>query len=144
MGCNSDYMMPHHEEINSKETAQHLVYVFTKMGKEQELPEYVVKAAQEYYGNPQKLNDMVVMLCDTLTHMKKATLEKIVYDAHSKEARTLANWWDEHKEADQKRLEAEAKQLAHEKQEKEGKALAKKAAAKLTPEELAAIRKYKP
>ena len=138
MGCNSDYMEPNAGEINSKETAQHLVYVFKKLGKEKELPEYVVKAAQDYYGNPPKLNDMVVMLCDTLSHMKKTILEKVVYDAHSKEARELADWWEEHKEADKQRI-------AREKQEQDGKALAKKAAAKkAAPKKKVAAKKAAP
>lgn len=132
MPCNCDYMEPTTHEIRSKETAQHLVYVHKKL--KTKAPEDVVKAANDTYGNLGKLNEMVVSLCDILTNMDEDVRDAIVYNAKDKESRALANWWEEHQEADRQRI-------AKEKKEKKEKSLAEKAKAKLSSEELAALKK---
>jgi hypothetical protein len=134
MGCRSDYLEANAAETNSKEAAQHLVYVMTKL--KQKIPDYVTKAASNYYGDVGKLNKMVVQLCDILTNMDEEIRDAIVYNGKDKQARQLADWWDAHQEADRRRI-------AKENLEKEQKALIKQAKAKLTPEEFEAISKSK-
>lgn len=132
MGCRSDYLEANAAEKNSKEAAQHLVYVMTKLN--QKIPEYVTKAANNYYGDIGKLHKMVVQLCDILTNMDEEIRDAIIYNGKDKQARHLADWWDEHQEADRQRI-------AKENLEKERKELIKQAKSKLTKEELDALTK---
>lgn len=117
MPCNSDYMEPTRAEENSRETAKLLLYVYKKLGR-QPYPIYLVEAANTRYGNPSKLNDMVVELCRVLRSIRKDDFERIVYNARSKESRALADWWEDHEAADLARvtddiqiLESEIKNL---------------------------------
>lgn len=109
MPCSSDYLEPTQSELNSKEVAQHLIYVKKKLDYI-ELPEYVYVANSDSYGYPKMLDDMVVLLCDLLSTMRKVDLEEIVYNAKCKESRKLADWWEEHQEADKKRKLKENKE----------------------------------
>jgi hypothetical protein len=131
MGCRSDYLEANAAETNSKEAAQHLVYVLTKL--KQKVPEKITKAANEYYGNPSMLGAMVVQLCDILTNMDEEIRDAIVYNGKDKQARQLADWWDEHQAADKQRI-------AKETLEKERKALIAQAKKKLSPEEAEALK----
>lgn len=131
MGCNSDYLNANAQEVHSKETAQHLSYVMTQL--KQKVPEDITKAANDYYGNPGMLNSMVVQLCDILTNLDDKTRDAIVYNGKDKQARHLADWWDEHQAADKQRI-------AKEKLEKERKALIAQAKKKLSPQEIAALK----
>jgi len=130
MGCRSDYLEANAAETNSKEAAQHLVYVMTKL--KQEVPDYVTKAANSYYGDTGKLHKMVVQLCDILTNMDEDIRDAIVYNAKDKQARQLADWWEEHQAEDRKRI-------AKENLDKENKELIKQAKSKLTKEEIEAL-----
>lgn len=103
MPCNSDYLEPTQSELNSKEVAQHLIYVKEKLDYI-ELPEYVYVANSDQYGYPKMLDDMVVLLCDLLSTMRRVDLEEIVYNAKCKKSRKLADWWETHQEADKKRI----------------------------------------
>jgi Mg/Co/Ni transporter MgtE len=130
MGCRSDYLEANAAETNSKEAAQHLVYVMSKL--KQNIPDYVTKAANNYYGDTSKLHKMVVQLCDILTNLDDEVRDAIVYNGKDKQARQLADWWDEHKEEDRKRI-------AKENLDKEREALIKQAKEKLTPAEIEAL-----
>lgn len=133
MGCRSDYLEATQSENHSKEVAQHLVYVLTHLKKE--VPDYVTKAANNYYGDTNKLHTMVVELCDILTHMKDKTLNEIVYNAKDKQSRALADWWETHQEADRKRIEKEKADVKTQKKLDEIKK-------KLTPAEIKMIKKF--
>lgn len=132
MPCNCDYMEPTTHEIRSKEVAQHLAYVYKKLN--QKVPKEVMEASSHIYGNVGKLNEMVVSLCDMLTHMEDIVRDSIVYNPKEKESRRLADWWEEHQEADRKRI-------AKEKKASEMKRLAEKAKGKLSKKELEALKK---
>ncbi len=132
MPCNCDYMEPGTHEIRSREVAQHLVYVYKNLN--QKVPKDVMEASKHIYGNVGKLNEMVVSLCDMLTNMEDVVRDAIVYNAKEKESRELANWWEEHQEADRKRI-------AKEKKAAEMKKLAEKAKSKLSKKELEALKK---
>lgn len=125
MPCNSDYMNPTEAEQNSKETAEHLVYISKKLSHIK-LPDYVKPASKSYYGDVKNLNSMVVLLCDILTTMRQVDLEAIVYNAKSRKSRDLANWWDVHKEADKKRREKEKKHKEKEDKFQKSKAIVEK------------------
>lgn len=132
MGCRSDYLEATKSETHSKEVAEHLVYVFTHLKKE--VPEYVTKAANNYYGDTNKLNTMVVELCDILTNLKDKTRNEIVYNAKDKQSRALADWWEIHQEADRKRIAKEKEDI---KTQKKLESVKKK----LTPDEIKLLKK---
>ena len=132
MPCKSDYLEPNRREIESKRVARLLVYVYTALDRVDELDVDVIKAAKNTYGNTALLEPMVVTLCTILRGLDSDRINEIVYDGRKPLARDLADWWDEHQEADRKRL-AKQKQIAVKEK------LRKQAIDKLTPDELAAL-----
>ncbi len=132
MPCNSDYMEPTSREIRSLETAQLLLYVHKQLGTQAE--KYVREAAYSPYGNVAKLDNMVVELCALLTAMHDTDRDALVYNAKDKTARRLADWWEEHVEADRKRIIKEQKAA-------KAKEVVETAKNKLTKSELSALKK---
>ena len=127
MPCDSSYMNPNCAEEDSREAAGHLVYINSI--KKLDLPEYVKEAAKDFYGNQHKLNDIVVLLCKTISEMTEDELNTIVYNGRSKQSRDLANWWETHQAADRKRIKKEEA-------DKKRRELIESAKSKLTPEEI--------
>ena len=72
------------------------------MGKD--IPKEYKEAAESYYPNTKLLNEMVVDLCSTIRQMTDEQRDKIIYDGRNSDARKLADWWDEHKKADEARI----------------------------------------
>ncbi len=73
-------------------------------------PAYVKEVAtSEGYsviGQEKHLNTFTDVLCFTLKSLKKndpVNFEAIVYNAKSKESRSLADWWEEHEKFDNKK-----------------------------------------
>lgn len=130
MPCNSEYLNPTHAEANSKRVATLLVYVLESLGHKVN-PAYI-KAKDDYYGNTGLLGAMVVKLCSLCSDMSDIEKENIIYNARNKTARDLADWWEEHQEADKRRI-------AEEKREKELDAVREKALSKLTAKERRAL-----
>ncbi len=130
MPCRSDYMEPTSYECESRRAARCLRYLLTATG--QRVPLEIARAANDPYGNTGLLEQFVVELCMRLSHMDEATRNRIVYDGRNKDARQLADWWDEHKTADEKR-QAEEREAARVQQ------LREVALAKLTPAEREAL-----
>lgn len=113
MPCNSDYMEPTEAEQNSKEVCEHLVYIRREVVKHTPdvplLPLRVVQAAEDYYGAPELLDELTDALCRACTALENNhRYLYILYDGKRKEARRLADWWEEHKKADEKRRKKEA------------------------------------
>ena len=102
MPCRSDYMEPNQRERRLQETAQLLGYVLVETG--QDVPGRVADAANNAYCT----TDLVPDLCAAIRAMDAATLERVVYNARDRRARRLADWWEEHEEADRQRELAEA------------------------------------
>lgn len=126
MPCNSGYQDPTREEINKVETSSLLIYVNKKLGIE--TPNNIKKAAKHTHGVGVDLDIITRKLCSTLKKLNKKQINEIVYNAKDKNSRLLANWWEEHQEADKKRLTEEAA-------EKEEEKIRKKAIAKLSLKE---------
>ena len=103
MPCNSDYMDPNQSERNSKEVAEHLMYI-QSLQPYIILPKYISEAANNFYGNSDKLNEMVVLLCSIISRFDNEELNRIVYNGKDPKSRKLANWWDIHEKEDAKRI----------------------------------------
>ena len=109
MPCNSEYLEANSQEEESRKACELLVYSLTAMGQPAKtIPAWIKKGAKEYYGVPNRLNELVRMLCATCREMTKAQEDKIVYDGRNAKARQLAEWWDAHQKADRARLRKEA------------------------------------
>ncbi len=126
MPCN-DYPDPTPQSRDLQRTTSLLIYTLTKLGHK---PAMWMK---EQAKNPYAVDERAITeLCALLKAMSNDQLEQIVYDAHSRNARDLANWWEDHQEADRKREKEEAAR-------KKRKNLRQQALEKLTPAERKAL-----
>lgn len=135
MACNSDYMAPHAQETRIHETAMLLRWALVTLGRR--VPPGVERAATDIYGggrgSGQPDPTIVPALCALLTELDDAAREALIYGQPKvREARQLADWWEEHQAAD-------ATRLAHEDAERRRVAAIASGMSKLTPEERAAL-----
>lgn len=130
MPCNSDYMNPRFDEQESKRAAQFIVYLDLNLGIK--TPEWIIQANLNTYGSPNRLNELVKMLCSICTNLGEDAKNKLIYNGKDATARDLADWWEQHQKADEERIEKEKK-------EKNKKKLIKKALSKLSKSERKAL-----
>jgi hypothetical protein len=107
MPCDGSYMNPNDEEHNRRTAAEFIVFVDSKLGIE--TPEDIKHAAGHIYGQGVELDDVVAKLCFKLSTLTKKQQSVIIYNGRDKTSRALADWWDEHQEADKERIEQEVK-----------------------------------
>jgi hypothetical protein len=105
MPCDSRYLEPNGKETKLKQTAQLLVYVLSSQGKT--VSKQLVAASSDIYCR----QDYVAALCAEIRKLSPNQLQYIMYDGHNPKARKLADWWDEHVEADRQRKRYEKEQL---------------------------------
>lgn len=130
MPCQSDYIAASGQELESGRVCRLLLYLHIKIGKES--PDWVKKASEDYYGNLARLDEATKMLCECCRSLTGSELELYIYDAHSKDSRELASWWERHQEWDERRVKEE--------EETRGRIIAKeRALRKLTKEEIEAL-----
>jgi len=116
------------ERTHAEEVCQHIYYVVRELREIQErelreiqenaagyfnycleLPDWVPKIVtklniETHYGGLAFLIKMVQMLCDLCKLIEEKGLDdSIIYNGRSREARRLADWWDDHKEEDSAR-----------------------------------------
>ena len=105
MPCNGSYhhMEPTAQEANKRKVAQFLLYVYDELGIEEHTGN-IETQAKDLYG---KGADRTDMLCKLIHEMCPDERESIVYDAHSKLARQLADWWETHLVLDKRRIKEE-------------------------------------
>ena len=126
MPCNSNYMNPTLKEINRRETSELICYVNRKLNLP--TPTNIIEASQDIYGQGVELDEVVSLLCEKISSMTEQQKESIVYNAKNKTSRKLADWWEEHVEADKRRLKMEL-------EEKKKKETMDEILKKLTPSE---------
>jgi len=130
MPCTSDYADPTAYEEFVSETVKNLMYLRRMLGINPS--EELIAAYKKCYFSKKEGDKWTAELCERLNKLSKKDMEKFVYDAHSKKARNLANWWEDHQEADKARL-------AEEKKAKKEANLRKKAVSKLSAAERKAL-----
>ena len=130
MPCESDYLKASGAEQESQRVCKLLRYLYGLIDKK--VPEWVDEAADDYYGNQNRLDEATKMLCECLRSLKKKEIEKYVYDAHSENSRKLASWWERHQEWD-------ARRVGEEKETRRNIILKERALRKLTNEEIEAL-----
>jgi superfamily II DNA/RNA helicase len=102
MPCRSDYMEHTDREVESARVASLLCFVLPLVGKE---VTEEMKDSCGYYGNLKKIDEYTKLLCSTIRSMNEQQINEIVYNAHNRSSRELANWWEEHQEHDKIRAE---------------------------------------
>lgn len=127
MPCRSDHMEQRPEEKDRQQAANFLVYIHRC--QQTPVPHWITVASKETYPTS---DEAVIELCTVLTDMATRVRENIVYNSHDKTARALADWWEDHLAADQRRDKQE--QALRRK-----KTLRKLALAKLTKDEKEAL-----
>src|SRR5438552_10411770 len=95
MPCDSSYLEPTHSEREHQRAAQLLVYVLGRLSRA--APEWVMHESQNVYACDARL---FPLLCDTLRRLDAATRERLIYNAKDRTARDLADWWEDHQQAD--------------------------------------------
>lgn len=98
-------MEPSRHEKESRLAAQLLIYALPLAGGG--VPQWVIPVAQDLYGDPHRLNELTVMLCSLCRGLSEDDKNRIIYDGRNSDARKLADWWDEHQEADRIREQKE-------------------------------------
>lgn len=129
MPCDSSYLERTGIEAELQHTAWLYAFVLRELGLP--VPADVKAAAASYYGG----GDYVPALCARLRILPCDELDKLLTQ-RNKESRALANWWEDHQAAD-------AQREHREQEEARRKQLTEQAIAKLTTEELEALRKSK-
>jgi hypothetical protein len=130
MPCNCDHLEPNQYEIESKLACQLLTYALPLVNKD--VPEWIIKGANDFYGNYRKLEEATMMLCNLCRSMDENKKDEVIYNGRNSEARKLADWWDKHEKADALKNKKEKEKL-------EKEVLKDSALKKLTPEERAAL-----
>ena len=133
MPCNSEYMEPSYDEMESQLVCELICFVYKEIGKK--IPAWVKEASASIYGESNRLTQAENMLYLTLTSFKKMERERIVYNAKSKTSRRLADWFEKHDEI----VKDEEK---NERRTHDQKKRAKSVLAKLRKEEVKIIKEY--
>lgn len=105
MPCNSDYMKQSGAELESKRVCKFIIYLHT--GEMIHIPEWVLKAADDYYGNVARLDEATKILCEACRGLSTEGQNKYLYDGRSKDARALADWYERHQAWDVRRVAEE-------------------------------------
>lgn len=104
MPCTSGYTEPNEQQKESQRVNQLLFYLYPEISKFEE-------RGKMEYGHVSTLDEDTNLLCDTCKGFTQSEQERYLYDGRNKNARKLADWWEEHQEFDKKRELAEKKTL---------------------------------
>jgi len=133
MPCNSEYMEASYDEKESREVCKHIIYLYGKLGIP--IPKSVRNASESYYGDARRLGDYEKALMNKLQDMSEKEIDSIVYNAKSREARALANWYEDVMES----LQDEVKRA---RRESELKKKAESLLSKMRAEEVEILKNY--
>ena len=86
------------------EVARHICYVAKCQGKKVKLLHIRVSKSSPYDQNIDiHLDSLTAELCGKIRSMSEREREEIVFNGHSREARALADWWEDHEKFDKER-----------------------------------------
>lgn len=88
------------EQKRNHEAANFIIYINDKLDYYLVIPPYVIESSKNYFANDERL---VPELCKIIKSLSKDEFEKIVYNAHNKQSRALADWWEEQLDLDEKK-----------------------------------------
>ena len=102
MPCRSDYITPTHYELEITGTVELLFYVkrFLNEGLSEAL--YAVLGYRQFNYTVQEGDLVVAELCKTLSSLSQKQAQELF--TNSPKGHKLAFWWEQHQEADKRRL----------------------------------------
>lgn len=130
MPCSSSQQEPSKQETESRKVSGLIIWLWTHLDKE--IPGWVRETVNNAYGNSEKVHELTNMLCNECRVLTQKGEDEVIYNGRDRNARRLADWWDDHQESD--RIMAAARQS-----KVDALNLKRKALSKLTPEERRAI-----
>ena len=130
MPCKSDYLEATGIELESIRVCKLIIYLYTCIDRK--IPQWVLTASKSNYGNVNRLNEATKDLCCCCRGLNPKQVEAFIYNAHSKEGRKLAGWWERHQEWDERRIKEEE-------EENKQKQLRAEGIDKLTTQEMRAL-----
>lgn len=85
-------------------TQECLKYAASELGirRKREILDLVNKK-QGFVFSQEFSDEITVYLCDLLKGLNVIQQDRIIYNAHDRRSRDLANWWEEHQKLDRKR-----------------------------------------
>lgn len=105
MPCKSDYLDPSGAEMESIRVCKLIEFLYKKTN--QEVPPWISKAAKDYYGNVNRLDEATKMLCECCRSLTKKETDSYIYNGRDKTSRELADWFERHQEWDNRRVKEE-------------------------------------
>ena len=132
MPCRYDEPIQGRRDIDTENAVE--LYIWLVSQFKTILDKKIVKMAKDkqQFFSQEDANYVSERLCSFIRGLSNFQKERIIYNARNKMSRRLADWWEEHQEADRKRE-------AEEKAEQERKRLVRQALSKLTTAERKAL-----
>lgn len=121
---------PTEEQEDVGRLAKRLLYLSEKLNVT--IPAGTAEISNACYPSTGHTDWLTATLCKILKQLPETEIERVVYNARSKKARDLADWWEEHQALDKHRADIEKRLKAKE-------VIKKKALAKLTKAERKAL-----
>lgn len=109
MPCSSEHMKQTGTEAYNQRTAQLYIYALEKMSAFSKIDKKNLALAKSEAHDSYARVDFTQQLCDLLRDLSPEQIEQVVYNARDPMSRKLADWWEEHQDADQKREAQNAK-----------------------------------
>lgn len=106
MPCNSDYQNPSTYDVDISQTVKNLIFVLNELGIQTN--NELAAAYRQCFFSKEEGDKWTAELCSRLSSLSKKDKNRIIYNAKSAKSRRLADWYEEHQEADKKR---EAKEM---------------------------------
>lgn len=109
MPCRSEYMEPTKREKEARRVAELIDYVYYWMGKDPEID--IPRANQLHLDHSAKLDIWTDHLCSLCRNMTEEEKDSCIYNGRERDARRLADWWEEHESADKRRRKMAIKEM---------------------------------
>ena len=107
MPCRSDYLEPTQKEKAIRKTVELTIWLKRELGLLVTDKDKIL--AEDNYPHEQVHDEVVANLCSLIRGLNPRQMDEIVYNGRDKDSRRLADWWDAHKEADEKREAEESR-----------------------------------
>ena len=104
--------------------SKHIVFFLTEMGMKKDIPVEATNNIKDggWGRNGGGIDELTKFLCKEIQEASVHDAHAIIYNARSRKARELANWWEDHQKLDEERAAKKAKKagkaaLAEEREE---------------------------
>lgn len=89
----SRQIVPTDTEKESRKVAQHIIWLNQKVNHYQYIPKWIALAAEGYFGDAIHCDRLTDILCS----MCKEVTENVIHNGTEPDAKSLADWWDNHR-----------------------------------------------